>query len=168
MWRAAAGLLLLLICVAGCDPIAGSGAGDPPDPKAYLRSDQPTQTAVLTLVAGYPATDYQFNYDGYGGGSLVITIPLEWQVTVQCENRGTVPNSCAVVTGKNDVRPLEAGWSTPNPVQGLAPGQSASFVFTPTSAGSFRIASLVDGNEASGMWADLEVTTGGQPSITAG
>lgn len=168
MWRAAAGLLLLLICVVGCDPIAGTGAGNPPDPKAYLRSDPPTQTVVLTLVAGYPATDYQFNYDGYGSGSLVVTIPLEWQVTVQCENRGTVPNSCAVVTGKNDVRPLEAGWSTPDPVQGLTPGQSASFVFTPTSTGSFRIASLVDGNEASGMWADLEVTTGGQPGITAG
>ena len=86
---------------------------------------------------------------------------------MQCENRGTVPNSCAVVAGKNDLQPLEPGWSTPDPVRGLDPGQSASFEFTPMTAGSFRIASLVGGNEASGMWADLEITSGGRPSMTA-
>jgi Sulfocyanin (SoxE) domain len=157
----------LLLCVGGCDPLTGTGPGSQPDPKAYLRADPSTQTAVVTLVAGYPATDYQFNYDGYGSGSLVITIPVGWQVTVQCENRGTVPNSCAVVGGRGDVQPLEPGWSTPDPVAGLAPGASASFVFTPTKTGSYRLASLVGGNEASGMWADLEVSAGGQPAISA-
>jgi uncharacterized cupredoxin-like copper-binding protein len=33
--------------------------------------------------------------------------------------------------------------------------------------GSYRIASLVDGNEASGMWADLEVIAGGVPALGA-
>jgi hypothetical protein len=170
MWRLALSLLLgaFLLCVEGCDPVTGTGAGNPPDPKNYLRADPSAQTVVITLVAGYPASDYQFNYDGYGSGSLVITVPVGWEVTVQCENRGTVPNSCAVVAGRKDVQPLQQGWSTPDPVTGLAPGQSATFVFTPTATGSFRIASLVGGNEASGMWADLEVVSGGQPSMTAG
>jgi hypothetical protein len=133
----------------------------------YLHANPSAKTAVITLVAGYPASDYQFNYNGYGSGSLVITIPVGWQVTVQCENQGTIPNSCAVVAGRTDVQALEPDWSTPDPEQGLDPGQSASFVFTPTNPGSFRVASLVDGSEASGMWADLEVTAGGQPSMTA-
>jgi len=89
-------------------------------------------------------------------------------VTLQCENVGTVPNSCAVVSGRSDVQPLQPGWSTPDPVRGLDPGQSATFVFTPSTTGSYRIASLVGGNEASGMWADLEVSAGGEPSIEAG
>lgn len=161
-------LCALLLFVGGCDPVAGTGAGNPPDPNGYLRADPSTRTVVVTLVAGYPATDYQFNYDGYGSGSLVITIPVGWQVTVQCQNRGTVPNSCAVVAGKSDTQPLEPGWSTPEPTTGLAPGESASFAFTPTRTGSYRIASLVGGNEASGMWADLEVSAGGQPAIAAG
>jgi hypothetical protein len=161
-------LVALLLCVAGCDPVTGTGPGTPPDPKGYLRSDPSTQTAVLTLIAGHPASDFQFNYNGYGSGSLVVTIPVGWQVTVQCENRSTIPNSCAVVSGKTDLKPLEAGWSTPDPVQGLGPGQSAAFVFTPTKPGSYRIASLVRGSEASGMWADLEVTAAGQPTIAAG
>jgi hypothetical protein len=154
-----------LIYGAACDPVTGTGQGDQPDPTQFLHVDSSLRTAVVTLIAGYPATDYAFNYNGYGSGSLVITVPVGWQVTVQCENRSTVPNSCAVVAGKGDVRPLAPGWSTPDPVRGLDPGQSASFVFTPTAAGSYRIASLVVGSEASGMWADLEVTAGGLPSI---
>ena len=156
----------VLLSVAGCDPVMGTGSGTPPDPKGYMRADPATRTVIVTLIAGYPATDYQFNYNGYGNGSLVITIPVGWQVTVQCENRGTVPNSCAVVSVRSDLQPMASGWSTPDPVRGLDPGQSASFIFSPTNPGSYRIASLVGGNEASGMWADLEVTSGGQPSIS--
>jgi hypothetical protein len=155
-----------LIYGTACDPVGGTGPGEQPDPKTFLHVDAAAGTAIVTLVAGYPATDYAFNYDGYGSGSLIITVPVGWQLTVQCENRSTIPNSCAVVAGKGDVQPLQPGWSTPDPVHGLDPGQSASFVFTPTKTGSFRIASLVVGSEASGMWADLEVTAGGSPSIS--
>jgi len=157
----------VLICVASCDPVMGTGPGTPPDPTGYMRADTTARTVVVTLIAGYPAGDYQFNYDGYGLGSLVVTVPVGWQVTVQCENRGTVPNSCAVVSGRSDMKPIEPGWSTPDPVRGLDPGQSASFSFSPANPGSYRIASLVGGNEASGMWADLEVTAGGNPAIAA-
>jgi Sulfocyanin (SoxE) domain len=157
----------VLICVASCDPVMGTGPGTPPDPTGYMRADTTARTVVVTLIAGYPAGDYQFNYDGYGSGSLVVTVPVGWQVTVQCENRGTVPNSCAVVSGRSDMKPIEPGWSTPDPVRGLDPGQSASFSFSPANPGSYRIASLVGGNEASGMWADLEVTAGGNPAIAA-
>jgi hypothetical protein len=145
----------------------GTGAGNPPDLSHYIHTDTAHRTVVVTLVAGYPASDYQFNYNGYGSGALVVTIPAGWQATIQCENRGTVPNSCAVVKGRGDTTPLQAGWSTPDPVRGLDPGQSSSFDFSPTVPGSYRIASLVGGSEASGMWADLEVTASGKPSLTA-
>jgi len=155
---------ILLLCAA-CDPLTGTGPGNPPDPKGYIHSDVAAHAVVITLVAGYPAGDYQFNYNGYRNGTLVITIPIGWRVTVQCENRGTVPNSCAVVRGRGDASPVEPGWSTPDPTLGLPPGQSATFEFTPSAAGSYRIASLVGGNEASGMWADLEITTSGSPAM---
>lgn len=160
-------LVVAMLCAAGCDPLTGTGPGNPPDPKGYIHTDNAKQSVVLTLIAGYPAGDYQFNYNGYRDGTLVITVPAGWQVTVQCENRGTVPNSCAVVASRNDMAPIEPGWSTPDPTRGLDPGQSATFVFSPVKAGSYRIASLVGGSEASGMWADLEVTTGGAPTIKA-
>ena len=78
-----------------------------------------------------------------------------------------MPNSCSVVAGRGDTSPLTPAWSTPDPARGIDPGQSAGFELDPTSPGSYRIASLVDGHEASGMWADLEVPSGGMPSLTA-
>jgi hypothetical protein len=160
-------LAIILVLAAACDPITGTGSGTPPDPKQYLRVDSGARTAIVTLIAGHSASNYEFNYNGYGNGALVLTVPVGWQVTVQCENRATVPNSCAVVSSAKDTEPLQAGWSTPDPQRGLDPNQSASFVFSPSKTGSYRIASLVAGSEASGMWLDLEVVEGGTPTLTA-
>jgi hypothetical protein len=97
---------------------------------------------------------------------LVLTVPVGGRVTIQCLTIGTVPHSWVVTDGKA-TDPVNAEWSTPDPRHGLDPGQSAGFAFTMTAPGSYRIASLVDGSEASGMWADLEVTAGGVPTLTA-
>jgi len=159
-------LAALIVAAAACDPITGTGPGTPPNPNNYLKVDAQTKTAVLTLIAGYPASDYQFNYDGYTDGQLFFQVPVGWQVTVQCANRSTINNSCAVVAGANTTEPVDPTWSTPNPRQGLKPGESASFVFAPEGPGDYRIASLVPGSEASGMWLDLHVTTTGRPTVT--
>ena len=159
------GCIAITLLLAACDPVTGTGSGTPPDPRQYLKVDAQSKTAVVTLIAGYPASDFQFNYDGYTDGSLVLEVPVGWQVTVQCANRSTVANSCAVVADAGATTPVQDGWSTPDPRRGLDPGQSASFVFAPQAAGSYRIASLVPGSEASGMWLDLEVVPGGTPSL---
>ncbi|HET9781016.1 MAG TPA: sulfocyanin-like copper-binding protein [Candidatus Dormibacteraeota bacterium] len=158
---------LLLVTVAACDPITGTGSGTPPNPSNYLKVDPQTKTAVLTLIAGYPASDYQFNYNGYTDGQLVLEVPVGWQLTVQCANHSTINNSCAVVADAQATAPVDPSWTTPDPQQGLKPGESASFVFAPQAAAEYRIASLVAGSEASGMWLDLKVTTTGKPSVNA-
>ena len=160
-------ILVAAAALAACDPLQGSGSGTQPDPVRFLQVDDSAHSAIVTLIAGYPATDYQFNYDGYGSGALTLTVPVGWKVTVQCENHGTVPNSCAIVSGSSATEPVDPAWSTPDPQKGLQPGQSATFEFTPQRAGRYRIASLVPGSEASGMWADLEVVPGGRPKLTA-
>ena len=164
LWLAAA---LVAVAASACDPIAGTGPGTPPDPTQYLKVDAVNRSAIVVLIAGHPATDIQFNYDGYGNGSLVLTVPAGWEITVQCVNHGTVPNSCAVVATGRDTAPLDPAWTTPDPRHGLAPGESASFTFTPVTPGVYRIASLVPGSEASGMWLELRVVAGGTPTLTA-
>jgi hypothetical protein len=158
-----------LLWATACDPVTGTGPGTQPDPKTFIKVDAATHVAVVTLIAGHPATDNQFNYDGYSAGALVLTVPVGWQVTIQCLNHGTVPNSCAIVADGKATSPVQPGWSTANPQQGLDPGQSSGFAFTATESdtGSYRIASLVGGSEASGMWLDLEIKDGGTPSLTA-
>jgi len=158
---------LFLLGVVACDPVTGTGPGTQPDPKTFLKVEPGSQAVVVTLIAGHPATDNQFNYDGYSSGALVLTVPVGWQVTIQCLNHGTVPNSCAIVADGKATSPVQPDWSTPNPGRGLDPGQSSGFAFTMGSPGSYRIASLVDGSEASGMWMDLEVKNGGLATLTA-
>jgi Sulfocyanin (SoxE) domain len=158
---------LLLLCVAACDPVTGTGPGTQPDPKTFIKVDTAMHIAVVTLIAGHPATDNQFNYNGYSSGALVLTVPQGWQLTIQCLNHGTVPNSCAVVADGKATEPVQSGWSTPDPQRGLDPGLSSGFELTPTQTGSYRIASLVGGSEASGMWLDLEVVASGVPTLTA-
>jgi hypothetical protein len=162
-----AALAAIVLCALACDPVTGTGSGTPPDPKTFIHVNSEARSAVVTLIAGYPASDFQFNYDGYGSGALVLTVPVGWEITIQCENRSTVPNSCAVVADHHATKPVQPGWSTPDPQRGIATGQSASFVFTPAKTGTYRIASLAGGSEASGMWADLEVTSTGVPTLTA-
>ncbi len=159
--------LLAALALAACDPITGTGSGTPPDPKTYLKVDSHTKSAVVTLIAGYPASDFQFNYNGYTDGQLLLKVPVGWQITVQCANRSTVNNSCAVVADARSTQPVDPAWATPDPRRGLDPGKSASFVFIPSQTGEFRIASLVPGSEASGMWLQLDVVAGGTPSIVS-
>lgn len=158
-----------LVCLLlACNPVTGTGPGTPPDPGRFLHADAASQSAVLILIAGYPATDNEFNYDGYENGQLEVIIPRGWSVTVQCQNHTTVPNSCAVVSGPNAGSPLLPAWATPNPELGLAPGGTASFSFPASTAGDFRIASLAPGGEAAGMWLRLVIVARGKPSIGAG
>jgi hypothetical protein len=155
------------IAIAACDPVLGSGTGNQPNPQQYIHVDNASRSAIVTLIAGHPATDSQFNYDGYANGALVLTVPTGWRITIQCLNHGTVPNSCAIVRGPHNTAPVDLSWSTPDPQRGIDAGQSASFEFTPSTVGSYRIASLVGGNEASGMWLDLEVVSSGRPTLKA-
>lgn len=163
--RLACGLGVLALLASACDPITGSGSGSVPDARRFLAVDDASRSAVLTLIAGYPATDNQFNYDGYLGGELHVTVPVGWTLDVQCENRGTVPNSCAVVAGRGATQPVRPDWTTPNPSTGIAPGQSASFEVVPDSPAQLRIASLVAGREVAGMWLRLDFVSSGRPSI---
>ena len=161
-----AALALAALALLACDPIAGSGSGKVPAAARFLVVDDASRSAVLTLIAGHPATDNQFNYNGYANGELAVKLPVGWKLDVQCENRGTVPNSCAVVTDGRATEPLRPDWSTPDPARGLKHGESASFEMVADAPAHLRIASLVGGHEASGMWMRLEVVEGGRPAIS--
>ncbi len=162
----AAGLAAALLFLVACDPITGTGSGNVPDARKFLTVDSASHNAVVTLIAGYPAGNLQFNYNGYANGELKVSVPVGWTLDVQCENRGTVPNSCSIVTDGRATAPVRSEWSTPNPQSGLAPGTSAAFRVVPDSPGQYRITSLVPGREAAGMWARLQFTQGGEPSIS--
>jgi Sulfocyanin (SoxE) domain len=138
-----------------------------PPPAQFLRVDAAHHLASVTLVAGYNGENNGFNFDGYGRGELLVSVPKGWRVRVTCTNRAAIRHSCAVVNGPMTIKPAFRGASVPDATQGLARGKTASFSFVASRAGSFRFACLVPGHEEARMWDVLEVTTGGKPSITA-
>lgn len=145
--------------------VGGAGVAPPPKPGRFLKADAATHAVTLTLIAGYPGTATEFNFDGYSGGTLKVTIPTGWAVTVDCRDEGSVAHSCAVTKGTSK-QPVEATWSTSVPVDGIQPGSSEEFTFAPDTPATYRIACLVPGHEDSGMWVQLDVVAGGQPAIS--
>jgi hypothetical protein len=135
----------------------------PPSPSQFLHIEAKQRTALVTLVAGYDGENNGFNFDGYGRGELILSIPRGWRVRVTCTNRGALDHSCAVVPGPMTVTPSFRGAATPI----LPPGSSTKFSFVASRVGTFRIACLVAGHEEARMYDVLEVTRGGKPTIRA-
>ena len=138
-----------------------------PAPAQFVRVDAPHHVVSITLLAGYDSSNNGFNFDGYGRGELLITVPLGWRVRIICTNRAAARHSCAVVDGPMTVRPAFRGAATPDPTRGLRRGATATFSFRPTKLGPFRLACLVPGHEEARMWDVLEVVRSGRPSIVA-
>jgi hypothetical protein len=151
---------------AGAALIEAQAATKPP-PAQFLRVDALRRAVGLTLIAADGRNNNGFNFDGYGRGELIVSVPLGWRVTVRCENHGALRESCAVVSGPDASRPAFRGASTPDPVQGMPSGEQATFSFVAARPGTYRLASLVPGHEQARMYAVLDVTRGGRPSISA-
>jgi Sulfocyanin (SoxE) domain len=147
--------------------VAVSAASASTSPGQYLSWSATQRVAHLTLLAGLGDGNNGFNFDGYGRGELLVRVPVGWRVDVDCENRGGGRHSCAVVRDSLALTPAFAGAASPHPVSGLLSGSKASFSFVAKRTGTFRIASLVAGQEQARMFAVLDVTAGGRPSITA-
>jgi hypothetical protein len=137
-----------------------------PRPAQFLTWSAPHRVVHLTLLAGLGSNNNGFNFDGYGRGELQVRVPLGWRVVVDCENRGGLRHSCAIVKGSLASTPAFRGASTKQPIVGLFPGTKATFSFIAGRTGSFRIACLVAGHEQARMWDVLEIARGGRPSIS--
>jgi len=135
----------------------------------WLSFDPASRTATFTIVADAQGTDNHFNFNGYTNGSLVITVPKGWKVTVHCNNDpfAAYAHSCAVVSGAESKISAFPGASLPDPTgRGyVAAGESKSFSFAPDAPFVGRFACLLIGHESAGMWATFQVINAGEPSL---
>lgn len=150
-------------------PVGTTVSGEPgrPDPGQFLAADPAVKRAKLTMIGGLGSSNNGFNFDDYGRGELLVSVPRGWRVTVDCQNHASRRTSCAVVTGARSATIAFPGASVAHPLQGLAPGSKERFSFTAGHTGVFRITSLVPGQSEARMFAVLEVTRAGSPSISA-
>jgi len=161
--------VVLATVAAGC----GSPAAKPYLSSKILTVDDETQTVHLDLVAAETDGYNGFNFDGYGHGELRVSVPKGWTVDVTCTNASTAfTHSCAVVAGElgRIVSPTGGavafhGATIADAVSGCGYGTTETFSFVASAVGIYRIACLVVGHEADGMWDWFVVTGGGSPSV---
>jgi plastocyanin len=168
--QGAAGAALLVLALPAIHGVAAQNPGGPVGAVRWLVANAKSHTATLTLIAAYNNAVYGYNFDGYGNGKMIVTIPVNYRVTVIFTNKGTLPHS-AVITdyskrNASSVSPAFRGAASTNPTAGIGKGKTERFSFIVSKVGTYAIVCTVPGHEAAGMWDVLRVTNGGSASVT--
>lgn len=137
----------------------------------WLVINAKARAVTLTLIAGYNNALSSFNFDGYGNGKMVISVPRGYRVKVVFSNKAQFPHS-AVFTpfaakDRQDGYPLAfKGSASPDPTDGLLAGSTQRFSFVASKTGTYALVCGVPGHEPIGMWDVLKVTSGGAAHLT--
>src|SRR5437762_4771425 len=151
---------LLLAAVGARAQSAKGGKIDP----TWLRADAASKTVEFKLVAGLTGANGGMNFNGFGRGGLVLTVPQGWTVVLHYKNEDpnlphsveVIPEAAAIPTGP--VPPAFEHATTGRLEQGFSTGQGAEIRFVTGKAGSFLIFCAVPGHGAAGMWIRLAVS----------
>src|SRR5712691_4145439 len=77
---------------------AQMGKGGKIDP-TWLRADAASKTVEFKLVAGLTDANGGMNFNGFGRGGLVLTVPQGWNVVLHFKNEDpNLPHSVEVIT----------------------------------------------------------------------
>ncbi len=137
----------------------------------WLVANAKSKTATLTLIAAYNNNLGGFNFDGYGYGKMVVSIPLHYKVTVIFSNKSSTPHNVLVVpySERNKSSGLTLafkGAGTGSATTGISKGTTKKFSFVASKTGTYALLCGVPGHDLAGMWDTLQVTNGGSAKIS--
>jgi FtsP/CotA-like multicopper oxidase with cupredoxin domain len=137
--------------------------------------DNDARTVQVTLIAGETSANNYWNYNGATNGSLAITVPEGYTVTIQQVNRDpnmahsvgilALPANFAMPPQPN---PVFAGAISQNPmsmIDATMPGETEDIEFVASEAGSYGLVCLIPGHSAIGMWLYFNVAADGQAGV---
>ena len=160
--------VLLLGAVGARAQAAKGGKIDP----TWLRADAASKTVEFKLIAGLTDANGGMNFNGFGRGGLMLTVPQGWNVVLHFKNEDpnlphsaeVIPDGAAIPTGP--VPPAFEHATTGRLEQGLSSGQGSDVRFVSAKAGPFLIFCAVPGHGAAGMWIRLAVSqTADKPAL---
>ncbi len=135
---------------------AATGASAP-----FIASQDPTaKTVTLSLVAGATIDNFYYNFDGYDQGNATITVPAGWTVKVNFTNESGSAHSVVIAPSVSNLSPAFTGATSPNASVGLQAGETQTFQFVASTAGSYILACGVPGQASQdGMWIKFVVSS---------
>ena len=162
---------LLLAAVGARAQSAKGGKIDP----TWLRAVAASKAVDFKLVAGLTDANGGMNFNGFGRGGLVLTVPQGWNVVLHFKNEDpNLPHSVEVIgdAAAIPVGPVPPAFelaTTGRLEQGFPAGQGTDVRFVAGKAGAFLIFCAVPGHGAAGMWIRLTVSaTADKPTLATG
>ena len=141
----------------------------------WFEVDSDARTVHMTITAGATADNNHWNFNGATNGSMAITVPEGYSVTVEFVNDDPVmAHSAGISTEKGtfgamvDPVPVFAGAITENPasmIDSTMPGESESFEFVADIAGNYSMVCYTPGHAITGMWIYFNVSAEGQAGV---
>src|SRR2546422_10652187 len=98
---------VLLLGAVGARAQTAKGAKVDP---AWLRTDAASKTVEFKLVAGLTEANGGMNFNGFGRGGLVLTVPRGWTVVLHFKNEDpNLPHSVEVIPDAAPMTSLRGG-----------------------------------------------------------
>ena len=160
-----------LFGVLGCMLIATQGSAAqtasalPQIDSKWLTVDSASKTATFQLTSGLTQLNSGLNFNGFNNGKLTLTVPTGWNVVIRFKNQD--PNLTHSAEIVDTVKPMPPGPVEPPAfahamttklMTGLPAGDSDTFKFVASKAGSYMIFCGVPGHGLAGMWLRLNVS----------
>ena len=153
-------------------PVPPSGPMTIPD---WFRVNADAQTVDMTLTSGSTPDNNHWNYNGATKGSMAITVPEGYTVTIslvnddpimahslgisaETSNFNGVPEPVAVFEGAITENPASM-------VDGTMPGETETVTFVADTAGNYSIVCYVPGHSLTGMWLFFNVSSDGSIGV---
>jgi sulfocyanin len=151
-------------------------------PAAALAQEQPPALDIdraekivrIQLAAGEGEANEGLNFNGYSEGGATLTIPRGWSVEASLLNQDNFRHHSLVLIPADpsaldnpEAHLALSGASTPNPGEGLVPGEEGVVRFVATEEGEYYLACGVLDHAAQGMW--IRVVVAGpeaEPSLS--
>ena len=160
--------VMMLSALALTAPLARAGA---PVVPAWIVNDPATQTASMSVLAGWNGNNGAWNYNGWHTGGLTVEVPLGWTILIEFSSQDAeVPHSLVVskhyvqdempaeLTGQDAALPRAYSRS---PNVGQIPQDGADQLrFKARTAGTYMWACGVPSHLLTGMWINFEVKDG--------
>ncbi len=155
-------------------PTAAAPSGPMTTPE-WFSVDNTARTVRMVITAGSVPDNNYWNFNGATKGSMAITVPEGYTVSIEFTNRDpNMAHSLGVSLETVNFSipptptPVFAGAISQNPgsmIDGTMPGETETITFVAERAGNYSIVCYIPGHTAIGMWLYFNVSTGGEVGV---
>lgn len=137
--------------------------------------DRDARTVHLRLTAGETNLNNYWNYNSHIKGSMAITVPEGFTVTIEQVNHDpnmahsvgilALPANFAMPPQPNPVFPGAISENPTSMIDATMPGEEETIQFVADKAGEYALVCFIPGHAAVGMWAYFDVSADGQAGV---